>query len=282
MFVEVGMKVSVADLIRGIIIQSGNDASIAIAEHVAGDEAAFVTKMNEDAKRIGLDDSHFANATGLPDPEHYMTAHDLAVLSAVIIREFPEYYPLFSEKQFTFNNITQPNRNYEIGENGIDGLKTGHTSVAGYGIAASALNNGRRLIAVVNGLDSEHKRLEEAKKLLAYGFNDFYSLKLASHGVVIDRLPVWHGSRSHINIVASRDLELVLPKAITADNIRIELKAPNIIDAPIEKGKKIATLIVHLPESEPIEFGLHAEESVKQASFIRKLYSNFLARVFGD
>lgn len=281
MFIEVGTKVSVADLVRGIIIQSGNDASIAIAEHIAGDESTFVGRMNDEAKRIGLDDSHFVNATGLPNPEHYMTAHDLAVLSAVIIKEFPEYYPLFSEKEFTFNNITQPNRNYEIGEQGIDGLKTGHTSIAGYGITTSAMKDGRRLIAVVNGLDSEHRRLEEAKKLLAYGFNNFYNLKLASNNVVIDRLPVWHGRQTHVNIVASRDLELVLPRSIPSENIKVALKAPSLVDAPIAKGESIATLLIHLPESDPIELELNAQDNIKQASFIRKLYSNFLARLYG-
>lgn len=279
MFIETGTKVSVGDLVRGIIIQSGNDASIAIAEHIAGDESTFVGRMNDEARRIGLSDSHFANATGLPNPEHFMTAYDLAVLSSAIIKEFPEYYSLFSEKEFTFNNITQPNRNYEIGEHGIDGLKTGHTSIAGYGIAVSALNNGRRLIAVVNGLDSESRRLDEAKRLLAYGFGNFYNLKLASHNIVIDRIPIWHGRQSHVNVVALQDLELVLPKSVTADSIKVELKAPKIIDAPIAKGEPIASLLVHLPESETIELALHAEENVKQASFIRKLYSNFLTRI---
>ncbi len=282
MFVEPNTKVSVSDLLRGIIIQSGNDASIAIAEHISGEERVFVERMNKEADNIGLNRSHFANATGLPHSDHYMTAYDLAKLSAILIREFPEYYSLFSEKSFTFNNITQPNRNYEIGEHGIDGLKTGHTSIAGYGIAASAVNNGRRLIAVVNGLDSEYKRLDEVKKLFAYGFGNFYNYKLASANVAIAQIPVWHGHQSHVNIVALEDLELVLPKDVAVDRIKAVLKAPAIIDAPIAKNDPIATLQVYLVEDDSLEFKLYPDEDIKQASFIHRLYGNLVARVYGQ
>ncbi len=282
MFIEVGTKVKVSDLVRGIIIQSGNDASIAMAEHISGDEDSFVERMNAEAKRIGLDDSNFTNSTGLPHPNHYMTAYDLAILSKMVIKDFAEFYPLFSEKKFTFNNITQPNRNYEIGENGIDGLKTGHTSVAGYGIVASALNDNRRLIAVVNGLDNEVSRMEEVKKLLNYGYSNFYNLKLASSDVAVDMVPVWHGREQYVNAVAANDLELVLPKSVTANQIKTTFKAPNLIDAPIKKGDHIADLIVNLPEGEEVIFKLGAERNVKQANFLRKLYSNFIARINGN
>ncbi|MDF3048064.1 MAG: serine-type D-Ala-D-Ala carboxypeptidase [Candidatus Midichloriaceae bacterium] len=281
MFIEVRSKVSVSDLLRGIIIQSGNDASIALAEYIAGDEASFVERMNKEAKKLGLEGSNFANATGLPDPKHYMTAYDLAILSALIIREFPDYYPLFSEKEFTFNNITQPNRNYEIGEGGIDGLKTGHTSIAGYGIVASSIKDGRRLIAVVNGLESEQKRLEEAKKVLAYGYGNFYNLKLASANALVGSTAVWQGKDSRVNFIASHDLELVLPTSITSDEVQIFLKTPNLVNAPIRKGEHIADFIVKIPGEIPVEVPLVAEKNVKQATFIGQLYGNFMARLRG-
>jgi D-alanyl-D-alanine carboxypeptidase (penicillin-binding protein 5/6) len=281
MFIEAGAKVKVSDLMKGIIIQSGNDASIALAEHISGDEDTFVERMNAEAKRLGLNDSHFANATGLPNANHYMTAYDLAILSKILIKEFPEFYQLFSEKEFTYNNITQPNRNYEIGEHGIDGIKTGHTSIAGYGIVASALNENRRLIAVVNGLDSEASRMEEMKKLLNYGFNNFYNLKLVSTNTAVTNIPVWHGNSASVDAVAVNDLELVLPRSITADQIKITLKKPSLIYAPIAKGENIADLIVKMPEGEEI-IGLGAATDIKQASFFRKLYNNFIARISGS
>jgi len=281
MFIEVKSKVSVADLLRGIIIQSGNDASIALAEYIAGDEASFVERMNKEAQKLGLEGSNFVNATGLPDPKHYMTAYDLAILSALIIKEFPEYYPLFSEKEFTFNNITQPNRNYEIGESGIDGLKTGHTSIAGYGIVASSIKDGRRLIAVVNGLESEQKRLEEAKKVLAYGYGNFYNLKLASANALVGSTAIWQGKDARVNFIASRDLELVLPTSITSDEVQVFLKTPNFVNAPIRKGEHIADFVVKIPGEVPAEIPLVAEKDVKQATFIGQLYGNFMARIRG-
>jgi D-alanyl-D-alanine carboxypeptidase (penicillin-binding protein 5/6) len=170
MFVELGKQIALEDLLRGIIIQSGNDACIVVAEHLAGSEEAFANMMNEKAKEIGLVGSNFVNATGWPDPEHYMTARDLYVLALHIMAEFPQYYPFYSEKSFTYHNIKQPNRNVLLHRNlGVDGMKTGHTQAAGYGIVVSAKNDeGRRLLLVINGMESERERADEAARLIPY------------------------------------------------------------------------------------------------------------------
>ncbi|MFN8911766.1 MAG: D-alanyl-D-alanine carboxypeptidase family protein, partial [Alphaproteobacteria bacterium] len=193
MFLEPNDKVSVKDLLRGTIIHSGNDSCFTLATGLAGTEQRFVDQMNNMAKKIGLRNSHFTNATGMPDERHYMSINDIAILSKKLISDFPDLYHMFSEKEFSYHNITQPNRNYLVGEHGIDGLKTGHTERVGYGIAVSAQQGDRRLIAVVNGLSSESERLDEAKKLILHGFDSFENYHIASANKPIANIDVWHG-----------------------------------------------------------------------------------------
>lgn len=195
MFVMVGDKVAVGDLMRGIIVQSGNDASIALAEHIAGGEETFAAMMNQEARRLGLADTHFANATGWPDPTHYSSALDMAKLARAIVIEDPAHYSLYKEKEFVWNNIKQPNRNLLLWRDStVDGLKTGHTEEAGYCLVASAKRDGQRLIAVVFGTDSEEARATETAKLLGYGFNFFDSKVFYKKGETVQSIDVWKGN----------------------------------------------------------------------------------------
>lgn len=282
MFLEVDKKATVSDLLRGIIVQSGNDASVALAEHISGDEQSFVERMNAAAKEIGLTSSHFANATGLPDPEHYMTAQDLITLGRVLIKDFGDNYNMFSEKEFSYNNITQPNRNYLLGEDGIDGMKTGHTDSGGYGIIASAQRDGQRLIAVVNGLSSENERLEEVKKLLNHGFSNFKIVNIAKANTSLKSIPVWYGNRSEVAAILKEDLVLALPASVKADEVTIKVKHNSMIHAPVEAGAHVADLIVTIPgQKEDLIYKLDAANEVRSATLFGKLYDNIRARLTG-
>lgn len=280
MFLEVGKKVSVNDLLKGIIVQSGNDACVALAEHMAGDEASFVEKMNAEAQNLKLTASHFANVTGLPNNDHYMTAQDLAILGRALVKDFGEYYSLFGEKEFEFNNITQPNRNYLLGEDGIDGMKTGHTDAGGFGIVASAQREGKRLIAVVNGLDSENARLEEVKKLLTFGFTNFTNLDIAKANKPLDYVPVWHGSHSKVAAVAKEDIFFILPKTADVANMKVSMRRSSLLDAPIKEGEHIQDMIISIPGyKEELIVPLYAEHEVRPATLFGKLYDNLRARL---
>ena len=213
MFLEVNSKVTVGELLRGIIVQSGNDASIVIAEGLAGSEAAFADLMNEKAAELGLDDSHFVNSTGWPDVEHMTTARDIAELSRRIIIDFPEYYPLFAEKTYTYNGIKQGNRNpllYRF--DGADGLKTGYTQASGHGLAASAKRGEQRLVLVVNGINGVDVRARESERLLAYGFRAFKTYVLFRAGEVVDEFEVWMGEADALPLVVESDVVLMMPR----------------------------------------------------------------------
>mgnify|MGYP000857959237 CR=1 FL=1 len=264
MFVEVGNRVSVENLLRGVIIDSGNDACIVLAEGIAGSESAFAEEMNREAKKLGLTASHFNNATGWPDPEHVMSARDLAMVAEAIMREFPQFYHFYSETEFTWNDITQKNRNPLLYSNiGADGLKTGHTSEAGYGLTASAVQDGRRLILVVTGLSSERERATEAERLLTWGFREYTNLKLFSKDEVVETAAVWHGESDSVPLVADKDVVLTL-----AHGARDSLKATVVYDgpipAPISAGDRLATLRLEAPGIEPTEIPLVAGESVER------------------
>src|SRR5688572_10270812 len=214
MFVDIDSDVPVEDLIRGILIQSGNDACIVVAEGLAGSEEEFAARMNKKAKEIGLTGSNFTNSTGWRDPNHYMTAKDIAVLSDRLIRDFPDYYPYFAEREFTWHGIKQGNRNpllYRSGS-GVDGLKTGHTEEAGFGIAASAVRDGRRIIMVVHGLTGMQERADEAGQLLDWAFRETGNYTVASKGSVLADAPVEYGDSKTIPLTVSQDLLLTLPK----------------------------------------------------------------------
>jgi len=243
-FIEAGSRVSVDDLLRGMIIQSGNDATVALAEHAAGSEETFVSLMNQHAAHLGMAGSHFVNSTGLPGKQHYSTARDIAVLARALIREFPEFYPLYSEKKFTYNNITQHNRNLLLWrDDSVDGLKTGHTQSAGYCLVSSALRDSMRLITVVLGDKSENKRAVSSLALLNYGFRFFETRKLYAAGQTLKQIRVWKGDREQLPVGLNSDLYLTLPRG-SFKSLKVSVKLPTQQMAPVSKGQSLGTLNV--------------------------------------
>lgn len=279
MFLEPNDKVTVKDLLRGTIIQSGNDACYTLAAGIAGTEQRFVDQMNNMAKKIGLKNSHFANSTGLPDDNHYMSLTDIAILSKKLIKEFPDFYPMFSEKEFSYHNITQPNRNYLIGEHGIDGLKTGHTDRGGYGIAISAIQDDRRLIAIVNGLSNESERIEEAKKLMLHGFQDFDNHHIASANKPIAKIDVWHGSESSVGAISENDIILSLPKEYNFQDAKIHVQTQKILNAPIIKGEHIADLVITFPNNTEHKIKLVSDSDSERATYLEILFDNLAYKI---
>jgi D-alanyl-D-alanine carboxypeptidase (penicillin-binding protein 5/6) len=246
MFIEVNKRVTVEDLLKGMVIQSGNDASVALAEHVAGSEEAFANLMNDYAHRLGMQNSHFVNATGLPDPDHYTTPHDIVRVTEATIREFPELYKLYSVKEFTFNDIRQHNRNNLLWhDDSVDGVKTGHTESAGYCLVAAAKREGMRLISVVMGTTSEKARINESQSLLNYGFRFYETHRLYSAGDRLTRTRVWMGEQEEVSLGLDRDLYVTIPRRqYDKLNARTEIQ-PNI-QAPLAKGQKVGEVIVEL------------------------------------
>lgn len=283
MFVQLGSEVAVEDLIRGIIVQSGNDACIVVAEGLAGNEEAFAVRMNETAEKLGLKESHFMNATGWPDPEHYMSAKDIALLAKAIIRDFPEYYPYYSETEYTYNGITQHNRNRLLGKGlGVDGLKTGHTEVAGYGIALSARDeaNGRRVVLVINGLDSDEARVNEGAKLLSYGLKAFENKSIVIKDQKVGSLPVWFGAADEVALTAGEDVELTLPKG-SAGEYTASIKANAPLESPVKKGAEVATLQIKLADGQTIEVPLVAANDIEKSSGMRWMKQFFYQHLLG-
>ena len=271
MFVEVNSDVSVSDLLHGIIVQSGNDAAIVVAEGLAGTEDAFAEEMTEEARNIGMTKSVFKNATGWPAEGHLVTVHDLATLARDTIRNFPELYKLYSVREFTYNGIRQPNRNPLLGTSaGVDGLKTGHTETAGYGLTASAERDGRRLIVVVNGLGSVRERRTESQKLLDWGFREFDNYDLFAKDETVATADVWLGEEKKVDLVADKDILLTLPRSAHNDmKVSVEYEGP--IPAPITKGQQIAHLKVEVPDQEPREFPLYAAQDVERLGLIGRI-----------
>ncbi len=274
MFVEVGERVKVADLLRGMIVQSGNDACVVLAEALAGSEKAFAELMNEKARELGLTGSHFANATGLPDPEHYMSVRDLARLAALIIREFPEYYAIYSEKSFTYNRITQRNRNplLQKGVPGVDGVKTGYTKEAGYGLVVSAERDGRRLILVVAGLESARQRAIEAERLLEFGFREFREYRLFEAGAPVVEAAVWFGAEPSVPLVGEGLIAVTLTRQARR-NLVVKARYSSPIPAPIRKGERLGELEITAPGIEPFTVPLVAGRSVARASVLGRITS---------
>ena len=266
MFLPLDAKVTVDELLKGIIIQSGNDACVVLAEGISSSEEAFAELLNKRASEIGLKGSHFVNSTGWPDPNQYMTARDLAKLSYRIIHDFPQFYPMFAEKTFTYNDIKQGNRNPLLySYPGADGLKTGHAEEAGYGLTASAARDGRRLIVVTNGLSDVNERANEAERLLDHGFADFKNLKLFSAGELVFDMPVWLGAQETVAAVAPSDLVVTLPRNAGKD-IAMRVIAPGPALAPLAKDAPIAKLVITASEFGPIELTLVAGAPVEKAS----------------
>lgn len=264
MFAELGSSIGVEDLIRGIVIQSGNDACIIVAEALAGTEEAFAELMNERAKQLGMKESHFVNATGLPDPAHVMSAYDIALLSRHIIRDLSEYYHYFSETEFEWNGIKQQNRNPLLFFNmGADGLKTGHTQVAGFGLASSAVRNGQRLVLVVNGLDSIKARGEESRRLLELGFREFKTYDLLAAGTVVDKAEVWNGSQSVVPLVVKMPVRTMMRRS-ARPGLKVAVRYDGPIVAPISEGQQVGTLNVTAPGAVPLTVPVYAAQSVSK------------------
>jgi D-alanyl-D-alanine carboxypeptidase (penicillin-binding protein 5/6) len=263
MFVELGSRVRVDELLRGIIVQSGNDACIVVAEGLSGSESAFAAEMTARAKELGLEDSNFLNSTGWPEDGHVMSARDLARLAQILIEDYPEYYPLFSETAYEYNNISQRNRNPLLSDEiGADGLKTGHTEDSGYGLTASAVRDGRRLILVLNGLESTAQRAQEAERLLEWGFRSFDSYALFEGGQVVEHAPVWLGDQESVPLVLEEPLTVTLNRAARKDmKVAIRYDAP--VPAPIARGDRLGVLTVTAPGIDPIERPLVAGAPVE-------------------
>lgn len=246
MFVKEGQLVTVEDLLKGAIVDSGNDACVALAEYIAGDEKSFASLMNEQAKALGMKNSHFTDSTGLPHPKHYSTAHDLAILARAIVKDFPEYYHWYKQKWFTFNGIRQPNRNRLLWRSpSVDGIKTGHTNEAGYCLIASAKKEGSRLISVILGAPSETVRADSSQRLLQYGFRFYETHELYKPESQISQIKIWQGDKNKVAVGIERPLYITLPKG-QFDNLKISIKAPTNLSAPIAKNQKVGELIVSL------------------------------------
>jgi D-alanyl-D-alanine carboxypeptidase (penicillin-binding protein 5/6) len=271
MFIEVGKKVSVKDLIKGMVIQSGNDASVALAEHVAGSEEVFAQLMNKYATSLGMTNTNYVNATGLPHPDHYTTAQDLGVLTKALITNFPEEYKWYSDKKFTFNGITQYNRNKLLWQDPtVDGLKTGHTESAGYCLVSSAKREETRLVSVVLGTDSAKARIRETQKLLNYGFRFFETHQLYTAGQRLNDVKVWEGTRDLIGIGLADDMHITIPRG-QYKNIKVETAIKPEIKAPIDQQQELGTLYITLGDKTIAERPLIALAPVEEGSFFKKM-----------
>ncbi|EKM94936.1 serine-type D-Ala-D-Ala carboxypeptidase [Stutzerimonas degradans] len=274
MFIQVNTQVSVDDLLHGIIIQSGNDASVAMAEHIAGSEEAFADMMNTTAQRLGMSNTHFMNATGLPDPEHYSSAHDMAKLARAIIYQDPAHYAIYAQKEFFWNNIKQPNRNLLLWrDKTVDGLKTGHTEEAGYCLVASAVRDGMRLISVVFGTDSEQARAAETQKLLTYGFRFFETRTFYQKGVELAQQQVWKGQQSQVKAGLAEDLTLTLPRG-QLDKLQASMSFSDTLIAPISQGQVVGKVEVKLGEEVLHSADLVALEAVEEGGLFRRLWDS--------
>jgi D-alanyl-D-alanine carboxypeptidase (penicillin-binding protein 5/6) len=281
MFVEVGKRVRVEDLLHGIIVDSGNDACIVVAENLAGTEEAFAAQATARAHELGMTATTLKNASGWPDPEHLMSVRDLATLARLIISDYPEYYPYFSQAEFEFNGIKQYARNPLLRRNvGADGLKTGYTDDAGYSLTASAVRDGRRLILVVAGLETPGQRARESERLLEHGFRDFNAYQLFQAGEVVESADVWLGDRESVSLVAEQPVTLVLtPEARRELEVRVIYDGP--IPAPVPLGSTLAELEITAPGVEPRRVPLVAGEEVAEAGLLGRMSSQIGYLIWG-
>ena len=251
MFIEVGKRVKVIDLIKGMIIQSGNDACVALAEHIAGSEATFAELMNNHAYRLGMSNTHFVNSTGLPHEDHYTTPYDIAKAAIATIRDYPEYYHWYRDKSFVFNGIKQHNRNKLLWrDESVDGIKTGHTEDAGYCLVASAQRDGMRLISVVMGTDGEESRAEASKSLLNYGFRFYETHQLYTAGDILNRARIWKGENQKLPLGLAQDLNVTIPRR-QYRNLDAQMEVSPKIMAPVSQGDVLGRVNVTL-EGEPV------------------------------
>jgi D-alanyl-D-alanine carboxypeptidase (penicillin-binding protein 5/6) len=272
MFIREGTSVKLGDLLQGIIVQSGNDASIAVAEYIAGSEGAFADMMNQQAQALGMTNTHYMNAEGLPKDGHHSTARDLATLTRALIRDFPEHYKLYSERTFTYNGIEQPNRNRLLWrDRTVDGVKTGHTDEAGFCLVASALRDGMRLISVVMGTDSDEARMRESQKLLAYGFRYFETPRLYEAGAPLRTAEVWYGDADEVPLGVTDPVYVTIPRGRYND-LKAETDITRIIKAPVAKGDKYGQLRVLLDDKLVAEVPLVAQDAVAEGGFFKRIW----------
>ena len=276
MFVREGTQVKLIDLLQGIIIQSGNDASVAVAEHIAGSESAFADLMNQHARLLGMNNSYFRNATGLPADQHLSTARDLGILARAIIRQFPDNYPIYSEKYFTYNEIRQPNRNRLLWrDDSVDGLKTGHTEEAGYCLVVSAKRDDMRLVTVVLGASSEEARAQETQKLLAYAFRYYRTHKLYDGGTPLNTATVWGGQGGEVRLGLAESLAVTVPRGQT-DQLEAALDVDRVIEAPVVQGQEYGRVRVTLNGETVREVPLVALEGVDAGGLLKRIWHGIL------
>jgi D-alanyl-D-alanine carboxypeptidase (penicillin-binding protein 5/6) len=280
-FIEVNTKVTVEALLRGMIVQSGNDAAVALAEHVAGSEEVFAQMMNQYAQKLGMVNTNYQNATGLPGPEHYTTAHDIAILSAALIRDYPEHYQWYAEKEYTYNGITQHNRNKLLWrDNTVDGLKTGHTEEAGYCLSASAKRDGMRLIAVVLGTASENARAQEIQKMFNFGFRFFETHQLYAADEAITQTKVWKGQTDQLNLGLGQPLSITVPRGRYKD-LQASTNIQQPVVAPVAKGTELGEVEIRLGDEVVATRKLVAVEEVEKGSWWRRILDSLLMLIWG-
>ena len=282
MFVNVKSKVRVEDLIRGIIVQSGNDACIVIAEGISGSEEIFADELNDLANEIGLENSNFTNSTGWPDKDHLMTVNDLLKLTIRTIEDFPDLYKYYSEKEFTYNNIKQLNRNPLLFKTiGSDGLKTGHTSLGGFGLVASVKNKNRRLILVLNGLKSSAQRSKESERLMRIGFNQYKSIRVADSEKELGQIPIWSGKKKQVSFYTKDQISITVPKSLIKKiNFKIRYQSPLI--APIKEDQYIADFLIKKNDETIKSYKLYAKNEIRKSNFFSKMILNFKFLLFGE
>lgn len=277
-FIEAGANIDVETLLKGMIIQSGNDASVALAEHTAGSEEAFAQMMNRHAQELGMQDTHFANSTGMPDPEHLTTAYDIALMSRATIRDFPEHYAIYAEKEFTYNDIKQLNRNKLLWrDKSVDGIKTGHTDNAGYCLVASAKRDGMRLISVVLGTDSMEARAKISLSLLNYGFQQFETHRIYQAGTTLNKSRVWMGDQEQLAQGLQQDLYVTIPRG-QFQNLKAQLTLTTTMEAPINKGQQVGKIIVTLDGEPYAEAPLVALQDVAEGGLWNRIKDSILRR----
>lgn len=283
MFVKVDDMVSVDDLLNGVLVQSGNDATIVIAEGMAGSEKSFAEAMTLKAKSLGMENSNFMNASGWPDDNHYSTAADLALLATIIVKNFPEYMPYFSRKEFSYNNIAQKNRNPLLYRNiGADGMKTGHTEIGGYGLMATGKSeDNRRVILVVNGLESVKDRANESARLLQWGLNGFDNITLTASGETITEAPVVFGKQDHVNLTIKEDIFITVPK-LAKSRIKMNAKFNGPLAAPVKADQEVGVLEVEIPELGTKEYKLYTASSVDELGFFARAMTHLKMIIAGE
>lgn len=283
MFLREGTQIAVRELMHGIIVQSGNDASVALAEHIAGGEGSFAQMMNQQAQQLGMKNTHFTNATGLPDPDMHTTARDMAILARAKIRDFPESYDLYSKRYYTYNGIRQPNRNRLLWrDKSVDGLKTGHTEDAGYCLAASAERDGMRLVSVVMGASSSEARARGSQQLLNYGFRYYETFRLYEGGQKITDSRVWKGASDQLDLGLQQDLHLTVPNG-AREKLAPKVSVESVLEAPIERGSVLGNLTVTHEDTTLAERELVALHSVEEGGFFRRIWDAiklFFLRLF--